>query len=86
MRQQGPEQARFREVLENVRIDRITTADWTLLQSRVAAHLPAAEVATFNNALRIYATKAEVNELNYRSLRDLRRPAVVVEADHEGER
>jgi ATP-dependent DNA helicase PIF1 len=86
MRQQGddPEQQKFRDALEGLRHNDITQDHWRLLATRVQGNLSAAEIATFDNALRIYGKKKDVNAYNHEKMRDLGVPVKQIKAQHTG--
>lgn len=83
-RQQGEDQAPFRQALQELRQAKVSVSSWELLTSRCAIKLPPAEVEAFNNALRIFPVKAQVEEYNHRHLLGLRRAVIQVNATHEG--
>jgi len=83
-RQQGPEQAAFRDALEGLRNNNPTRAHWELLASRVQARLTPEEVDSFRDALRIYPFNAQVKDYNNDHLERLGRPCLSVQASHTG--
>jgi ATP-dependent DNA helicase PIF1 len=58
--------------------------DWQLLTTRVQAKLSPNEVASFEDAIRIYALKDDVKTFNHYRLQQLRRPVLLVIASHTG--
>lgn len=86
MRQQGqdPEQEQFRQTLEGMRNNAVTIEHWNLLASRVQSTLPAAIIATFDDALRLYGKKSDVNDYNHRKMRDLGVSVRQLKAQHIG--
>ena len=86
MRQQGndPESEAFRAALEGLRNNDVKIDDWKLLTSRVKSTLPADEVAMFDDALRIYGKKVDVNEYNHIKMRDMGVPVKQIKALHSG--
>ncbi|OXV06635.1 hypothetical protein Egran_05597, partial [Elaphomyces granulatus] len=86
MRQQGedPTAIAFRTALNNLRSGGPTVEDWRLLSSRIQANLPPTEIAQFKDAIRLYATKDEVRQLNHSRLRELGVPVIVIKDSHEG--
>jgi ATP-dependent DNA helicase PIF1 len=86
MRQQGDdsEQQMFRDTLEGLRNNNVTQDHWRLLSTRVRGNLSAAEVAMFNNALRIYGKKKDVNTYNHEKMRDLGVSVKEIKAQHTG--
>lgn len=83
-RQQGDDQARFRQALLELRQTKVSVSSWELLTSRCTVKLSATEVDSFLDAVRIYATKAQVKRYNYEHMLGLGSPALQVEAFHEG--
>ncbi|EXU95371.1 PIF1-like helicase [Metarhizium robertsii] len=83
-RQAGDEQARFRQALQELREVKLSIPSWNLLSSRVQAKLTQTEVDSFSAALRVYSTKARVNEYNYEHMVHLNAPAIQVEAKNQG--
>jgi ATP-dependent DNA helicase PIF1 len=83
-RQQGEDQALFRQALEELRRAKVSVSSWELLTSRCAIKLPPAKVEAFDNALRIFPIKAQVDEYNHRHLLGLRKAVVQVNTKHEG--
>ena len=83
-RQAGDEQARFRQALQELREVKLSIPSWNLLSSRVQAKLTQSEVDSFRDALRVYSTKARVNEYNYEHMVHLNAPAIQVEAKNQG--
>ena len=80
-----PEEERFKETLEHLRVGKCTVEDWILLSTRLQATLPAAEVESFKDALRIYSTKSEVYRYNMKRLRDMEIPVLKIAASHDGQ-
>jgi ATP-dependent DNA helicase PIF1 len=86
-RQQGNEReaTEFRTALSNLRMNRTTVKDWTLLASRVRAKVVLIEdVSVFENAVHIYQRREEVHAYNHQRLRDLNNPVLLVRASHRG--
>ncbi|KAJ6437058.1 ATP-dependent DNA helicase PIF1 [Purpureocillium lavendulum] len=83
-RQCGDDQAAFRRALGELRLLQLSHESWKLLSGRVQAKLDDQEVATFADALRVYATKARVNEYNHYHLDRLSRPVIQVIATNVG--
>ena len=71
VRQQGEDQASFREALE-------------LLSSRLQMHFTPEEIKTFDSALRIYPTNKQVEDYNTQHLEQLDSPCIQVLAPHTG--
>ena len=86
MRQQGEGGvlARFRVALGELRASQLSKESWELLRMRIANDLPPTEVATFDSALRLYFTNAEVKEKNFEKLSGLNQPVKTVKAQHRG--
>ena len=86
MRQQGEdtEQQQFRAALEGLRNNHVTQDDWRLLSTRVQSSLNRAEVATFDEALRVYGKKADVNAYNHEKMKALGVAVKQVKAHHTG--
>lgn len=83
-RQCGDDQAAFRKALGELRLLQLSHESWKLLSGRVQAKLDDQEVATFADALRVYATKDRVNEYNHYHLDRLSRPVIQVIATNVG--
>ncbi|XP_044723702.1 ATP-dependent DNA helicase PIF1 [Hirsutella rhossiliensis] len=83
-RQAGDDQAQFRQALQELREVKLSIPSWNLLSSRVQARLTQSEVDSFRAALRVYSTRARVNEYNYEHMVHLNAPAVQVEAKNQG--
>lgn len=83
-RQTGDDQARFRQALQELREVKLSIPSWNLLSNRVQARLTQSEVDRFRAALRVYSTKARVNEYNYEHMVHLDAPAIQVEAKNRG--
>jgi hypothetical protein len=86
MRQRGEDDisARFQAALGELRVSRLSQEGWELLCTRVASQLPPNEVASFDIALRVFFTVAEVNAYNFQKLGSLDRPVIKVVARHRG--
>jgi ATP-dependent exoDNAse (exonuclease V) alpha subunit len=86
IRQQGEdtEQQQFRVALEGLRNNNVTQADWRVLTTRVQCNLTQADIATFDNALRVYGKKNDVNAYNHNKMRDLGVPVKQIKALHTG--
>lgn len=54
--------------LEGLRNSNITFNNWRLFLIRVVCNLPRVEVKTFNNALRVYSKKNNVNKYNHEKM------------------
>lgn len=83
MRQLGPEQQAFRDALGGLRENHIEHAHWRTLTSRVKAVLSNAEIARFDNAIRLYFSNKEVAALTHDRLRDLGNPVLPIHAKHD---
>jgi ATP-dependent DNA helicase PIF1 len=86
MRQQGEDDisTRFRLALGELRASQLSKESWELLRTRIANDLSPTEVATFDSALRLYFTNAEVKEMNHKKLSAVNRPVKMVLAQHKG--
>lgn len=84
VRQQGPEQAAFRDALEGLRHNNPTAEQWRLLSTRVQANLTMEEVKRFDDALRIYPLNSMVNDYNLEHLEGLNKPCYQAVADNTG--
>jgi hypothetical protein len=84
MRQQGEDDisTRFRVALGELRASRSSKESRELLRTRIANDLPPTVVATFNCALRLYFTNAEVRETNFEKLSGVTHPVMTVHAQH----
>ncbi|KJZ68228.1 hypothetical protein HIM_12379 [Hirsutella minnesotensis 3608] len=83
-RQAGDDQAGFRQALQELREVKLSIPSWNLLSNRVQAKLTQSEANSFSAALRVYSTKARVNEYNYKHMVHLNAPAIQVEAKNQG--
>jgi hypothetical protein len=86
VRQQGPEQAAFRDALEGLRHNNPTHNQWRLLSTRVQSALTLEEVRSFDNALRIYPRNVMVNDYNLTHLEQLNKPCYAAIAENTGPR
>ena len=86
MRQQGEDatSTQFRQVLDELRVSRLSQESWAFLCTRVANQLSPTEVATFDSALRLYFTTAEVRETNFAKLAATGQPVKKIVAHHTG--
>jgi hypothetical protein len=84
IRQQGDDQATFREALDGLRFNNPTAAHWGLLSSRLQMNLSPEEVKTFDSALRIYPTNHQVDAYNTEHLEKLNSPCIQALALHTG--
>ncbi len=84
VRQQGAEQAGFRDALDRLRYNNPTLQQWRLLSTRVQSVLTLDEVKTFNSALRIYPLNSRVNDYNLTHLEKLSLPCYQVLAENTG--
>ncbi|KAM4061713.1 PIF1-like helicase [Hirsutella rhossiliensis] len=83
-RQAGDDQAQFRQALQELRDVKLSIPSWNLLSNRVQARLPRSELDGFRTALRVYSTKARVNQYNHEHMVHLNAPAIQVEAKNHG--
>ncbi|KAM4062490.1 PIF1-like helicase [Hirsutella rhossiliensis] len=83
-RQVGDDQAQFRQALQELREVKLSIPSWNLLSNRVQARLTQSEVDGFRTALRVYSTKARVNQYNHEHMVHLNAPAIQVEAKNQG--
>ena len=67
-RQQGDDQAGFRNALGEVRLMKLSCESWELLCTRFQSKLTRHEVDSFRSALRIYNLRAQVDSCNYDNL------------------
>src|SRR6202000_1816544 len=86
MRQQGEDEVsvKFRQALSELRVSQLSKESWELFCSRVANQLSPDEVATFDDALRLYYTTEEVRATNAEKLSAMNMPIKVVKARHTG--
>lgn len=86
MRQQGPDQAAFRDALTAVRTMSCTRDMWDLLSTRCRFHasMTEEEIHSFQDAVRIYTTNAQVDDYNFRHMVRLQRPIVAIRATGSG--
>ncbi|KAF5578398.1 ATP-dependent DNA helicase PIF1 [Fusarium pseudoanthophilum] len=85
VRQQGDEQAPFRDALQGLRRGRPTVQHWRLLSSRVKSKLTEEEVATFDDALRIFPTNLQVREFNRSHMEQLNNAVIQIAATHSNQ-
>jgi len=86
MRQGGndAESAAFRSALTELRSDTVGDSTWRLLLTRCRQNLTPDKVAKFDDAIRLYGTRAAVGKYNHDRLRDLRRPVVAIKSIDSG--
>jgi ATP-dependent DNA helicase PIF1 len=70
--------------LEGLRGNRPSVDNWRLLCTRLQANLGQREVDSFDNAVRIYPTNAQVKEYNTDHMERLRVPFIQVAATNHG--
>ena len=84
MRQQGTsrQDIQFRDLLDQLREGPISVQNWFFLCQRIKGNgvVSEAEWSSFDDALRIYATKARVYEYNIRRLEQLQKPVLRIQA------
>ena len=61
----------FRNALAKLRNDTVGESIWRLLLTRYKQNLPTNEVASFDDVIRLYSTRAAVGKYNYDRIRDL---------------
>ena len=69
---QSSDQQIFRELLDRLADGQTTTVDWRLLMERRFDRLPNKD--EFKNALRLFSKNKDVNDFNYKKLKDLQKP------------
>jgi len=74
----------FRTALTELYSDSISNSTWKLLLTRYKQGLSTNKVASFNNAIRLYGTRAAVGKYNTIRLRDLLQPVVVIKLVNTG--
>jgi ATP-dependent DNA helicase PIF1 len=79
-----PESSAFRTALVELRSDSVSDSTWNLLLTRCQQSLSIDEVASFNDAIWLYNTRAAVGKYNAIRLRDLLRPVVVIKSVDTG--
>lgn len=82
MRQQGPEQAAFRETLLRVAEGGAEDADWALLSGRFTTSVSDLERRSFDDAVHIFPTNAEADDWNWERISGLGSPIARINADH----
>lgn len=82
VRQKGDGQAAFRDALNSLRHGRPSVEHWRLLCSRVQAQLSIEEVASFDDAVRIYTTNQQVRDFNRDHMEQLAHDVICVNASH----
>lgn len=82
MRQQGNDQAPFRNVLQAVRTMKCNQGHWNILSKRCRIHedRTADEIATFNDALRIFPKNQQVDDYNFKHMDSLEKPVIGLKA------
>ena len=60
----------FRSALAKLYNDTVGKSTYRLLLSRYKQNLPTNKIASFNNIIQLYKTKAVVNKYNYNRIRD----------------
>src|SRR5271170_6682028 len=80
MRQGGDdaESSAFRTALAELRSDSVSDSTWKLLLTRCKQGLSTNEVTGFDDAIRLYGTRAAVGKYNTIRLRDLLQPVVAI--------
>ena len=71
---QGSDDAKstiFKSALAELYNDTVGELTWRLLLSRYKQNFSANEIASFNNAIKLYKTRAAVSKYNYNRIRDL---------------
>jgi ATP-dependent DNA helicase PIF1 len=84
MRQDSEDEVslKFKVALGQLRENAVSEDSFNLLSSRVRSNLPQAEVALFDNALRLYFRCEQVKNYNHQCLRDLGTPVLKVKSTH----
>jgi hypothetical protein len=67
------ETSTFRTILDELRANEVTKVGWLSLSKRVRNQLPQ-EIATFDNAMRLYFKNEEVRQYNHDKLRNTGAP------------
>jgi ATP-dependent DNA helicase PIF1 len=80
VRQQGNDQAAFRVALEGLRSCCPSVDNWQVLCTRVQSALSIAEVKSFDEAIRIFPTNAQVKQQNMEHLERLGLPCIQIDA------
>ena len=83
-RQQGDDQAGFRNALGEVRLMKLSCESWELLCTRLQSKLTRHEVDSFRSALRIYNLRAQVESYNHDHLVAILQPVIQVTAVNHG--
>ena len=84
VRQQGDDQAAFRLALKGLRNNKPEVNHWRQLCSRLQSALSFQEVSSFDDAVRIYPTNAQVKEYNLEHIDRLQLPCIQVAATNVG--
>ena len=86
MRQGGDdaESSAFRTALAELRSDSVSDSTWKLLLTRCKQGLSTNEVTGFDDAIRLYGTRAAVGKYNTIRLRDLLQPVVAIKSVDTG--
>lgn len=82
MRQQGDDEntVRFRAALNELRASQLSQSSWELLCTRVVNQVSPSVAAEFDDALRIFYTRAQVNETNFEQVARTGKPVKRLEA------
>lgn len=86
IRQQGgdPTTRAFRDTLNALRNMSCSSQQWELLGTRCRGKLSEVEVRSFDTAVRVYPTNAQVDAYNFQHLNDLQSPVINIKATGSG--
>ena len=62
--------AAFRSALAELCNNSVSKLTWRLLLTKCKQNLPVNKVASFNNAIQLYGTRAAVNKYNHNRIKD----------------
>lgn len=79
----GPEQSKFRDLLNQLRTGDCTQSDWTLLLTRQPSTVD--DISAFKHTARLYYTNDEVAKYSFQKLSALSQPIARIDARHSPE-
>ncbi len=81
-RQDGDHTKQFLNLLYQIRNRCVEIKDWKYLMERVADKIPASQIKSFNNAVRIMSTNKACADHNFDELKKLKKPIAQINAIH----
>ncbi|RYP41580.1 hypothetical protein DL767_000922 [Monosporascus sp. MG133] len=85
MRQDGADQAGFRDALLAARSMSCIREHWELLSTRYRGNLSGEEIAAFSDVGRVYPTNARADRYNFEDVDELGCPVLCVKATGKGD-